>query len=934
MLISKAQSNLVGGVSQQPDALRLESQCKVQENAYGTIVEGLKKRFPTKWLKALTPSPATLDFSNASYHWINRDTSERYLAAVVTDNAPAVDRVKVWDLDGNAEFVHYPNSTVVNNYLTGASSDYKWTTVNDYTFLTNTAKTVTLGAATTPAQEARKAYIYVRQGNYRANYSTTITFPSAALTAEVNTWDGTTTGSGGRERWLLTITNQGSGQWLMSLMGYTRTWGSGASPAACATAAQNAINQASGAADGLDDLVTATGATGFFPYTTITADYDGISFTPAVFPPTGGTYTLVQQVDGAGTEWNSIKTDSIATQLQNKLVAVAALSGISTFSASVSGSVIEVTDTANDFVAITTKDSIGDTAMKSYFQTVDNFDELPPRCRDGVVFKIQGSVETAEDDFYVKFVAKVPGSFGEGEWRETLGPGIKYTLENMPLVLVRRIDNGSGTITGTPYLPYFSVEAFTWIDRLVGDNDSNPAPTFVDTPITDVFFHKNRLGLLTESSVVMSEAGVYGNFWRTTVRQLLDSDPIDIQAAHTSVAKLKYAVPHNERLLVFADRAQFVVSGDPLLTPKTASIQFVTAYEADMGVSPIPLGKNIYFVSTRGAYSSFWEYQQVMENVTVGAYQATDIATQIPRYIPSGVSDIIGNSTEEVFLLRNPSTPDTLYVWKYFINGNQVLQSAWSKFVFDGFDSIQSLAFFDNVLYMVTKIGSGYALQKMEIKFGTDDFSTITEPLLDCVLDIDEQVAAGAMTVNYVTLPGDQHTEIVLPPDFDYPSTGFTPIVLTAAGESLTLERVSSSSFKYNGHHGHTVAGFFFGHPYTMRYQFGKVDMREDTPNYGRSTVKAGRYQNLFGLLKYAKTNNFTVSTEILQEGPQTMTFTASTGNDGTGVIPLDYGEYRFPTLTKTDNLTVEVTNATPFPCTILGAEWIANFNTNFPRVR
>jgi predicted GNAT superfamily acetyltransferase len=125
-----------------------------------------------------------------------------------------------------------------------------------------------------------------------------------------------------------------------------------------------------------------------------------------------------------------------------------------------------------------------------------------------------------------------------------------------------------------------------------------------------------------------------------------------------------------------------------------------------------------------------------------------------------------------------------------------------------------------------------------------------------------------------------------------------------------------------------------FGHPYTMRYQFGRVDVREDTRNNGSASVKAGRYQNLFGLLKFANTNNFTVSVQIQQETPATMTYTASLGNDGGGSVKLDNGEYRFPTLTKTDNLTIEVTNATPFPCTILGAEWIANFTTNFQRYR
>lgn len=911
VLTSKAQPNLVGGVSQQPDALRLESQCRVQENAYGTIVEGLKKRAPTQWLKALTPSPATLDFGNASYHWINRDTTERYLAAVVDDTAAAADTVRVWDLNGNVQLIYYPDATLVNNYLTGAASDYKWTTVNDYTFLTNTAKTVTLGAATTAAQDARKAYIYVRQGNYKVNYKATVTFASAVVDAEVSTWDGTTAGTtASAELWRANVSTILAGS--VTILGYTRNWPTGAT---ALTNAVTAINAAS-IGDSLDEVVVAY-ASGGQLY--IRSKIPGLSFS---ITASAGLSSITQINDALTSEYANIKTDDIAQELATRLNTVASISGLgASWATAVSGSVIEVTDTTNDIVAITTKDSIGDTAMKSYFQTVDNFDELPPRCRDGVVFKIQGSVETAEDDFYVKFVAKVPGNFGEGEWRETTGPGVKYELENMPLVLVRRIATGTVPPAVSAGTPYFSVEAFTWLDRLVGDDDSNPAPTFVDAPITDVFFHKNRLGLLTESSVVLSEAGVYGNFWRTTVRQLLDSDLIDLQAAHTSVAKLKHAVPHNERLILFADRAQFVVTGEPLLTPKTASIQFVTAYEADMGVSPVAIGKNIYFANNRDSYASLWEFQQVLENVTVGSYQANNLATQIPRYIPSDVSEIIGSPTEELFFLRCASDPDTLYVWKYFINGNQIIQSAWSKFTYPF--EILTTAFYDSTVYMVTKIGTGYALQKMEIKFGTDTFSTVTAPLIDARINMD--------SLSKVLFSGN--TRVTVPADFDLPATGWTSTVVKSDGTVLPVTRISSSVFQIPGDQT-LVTGMHFGHAYTMRYQFGRVDIREDTPNGGVSSIKTGRYQNLFGVLKYANTNNFTVSVQIQQEPAATMTFTATLGNDGVGAVKLDNGEYRFPTLTKTDNLTIEITNATPFPCTILGAEWIANFTTNFQRLR
>jgi hypothetical protein len=211
----------------------------------------------------------------------------------------------------------------------------------------------------------------------------------------------------------------------------------------------------------------------------------------------------------------------------------------------------------------------------------------------------------------------------------------------------------------------------------------------------------------------------------------------------------------------------------------------------------------------------------------------------------------------------------------------------------------------------------------MEIKFGTDIFSTVTAPLIDARINMDS-LSKSLFSGN---------TRVTVPADFDLPSTGWTSTVVKSDGTVLPVTRISSSVFQIPGDQT-LVSGMHFGHAYTMRYQFGRVDVREDTPNGGVSSIKTGRYQNLFGVLKYANTNNFTVSVQIQQEPAATMTFTATLGNDGVGAVKLDNGEYRFPTLTKTDNLTIEITNATPFPCTILGAEWIANFTTNFQRLR
>ena len=58
-LISRSIPNLIGGVSQQPEVLRLENQATTQENGFSGVVEGLKKRPPTNYIAKITNEPLT-----------------------------------------------------------------------------------------------------------------------------------------------------------------------------------------------------------------------------------------------------------------------------------------------------------------------------------------------------------------------------------------------------------------------------------------------------------------------------------------------------------------------------------------------------------------------------------------------------------------------------------------------------------------------------------------------------------------------------------------------------------------------------------------------------------------------------------------------------------------------------------------------------------
>ena len=104
-LINRVIPNLVQGVSQQPEVLRLPSQASVQENGFSSVVEGLKKRPPTEYVAKIS---SNTNFDSAYIHTINRDSSERYIVTF-TNGA-----LTVHTIDGTAKSVVSPNG---NAYL-------------------------------------------------------------------------------------------------------------------------------------------------------------------------------------------------------------------------------------------------------------------------------------------------------------------------------------------------------------------------------------------------------------------------------------------------------------------------------------------------------------------------------------------------------------------------------------------------------------------------------------------------------------------------------------------------------------------------------------------------------------------------------------------------------------------------------------------------
>lgn len=158
MLVSKSISNLVNGISQQPDSLRLPTQAELQHNLYSSVVEGLMDRPPSQHIAKLY----TGDIGDVFDHTINRSPAERYKVLIRNGG------LTVHTLAGVEKTVTTPDGV---GYITTAtpSTSLKAITVQDYTFVVNVDVAVAMLADTTPARD-KEALIFVKAGNYGSDY--------------------------------------------------------------------------------------------------------------------------------------------------------------------------------------------------------------------------------------------------------------------------------------------------------------------------------------------------------------------------------------------------------------------------------------------------------------------------------------------------------------------------------------------------------------------------------------------------------------------------------------------------------------------------------------------------------------------------------------------------------------------------------------------
>ena len=364
------------------------------------------------------------------------------------------------------------------------------------------------------------------------------------------------------------------------------------------------------------------------------------------------------------------------------------------------------------------------TLMDVLTNSIKDVEDLPTECKHNYVLKVKNTDSSEDDDYYVKFVGN-NNKDGTGIWEECPEPGRKINFDEftMPCQLVRLQDNGSGTVTGTANAIYFRLSSVDWDKCQTGDINTSPEPSFVGKKISKMVLWRNRLCLLSDENIVMSQPGEFFNFWNKTAMTFSNTDPIDISVGSKFPATLYDAVAMNAGLVLFSKNQQFLVTTDSdILNPTTAKINALCNYNFNYKTNPVNLGTTVGFLDNAGKYSRFFEIARVTRD---GDPDVVDQSKIVGKLFDKDL-DHISISRENGLIFFSEKNSSTLYGFKYFNAPERRLQQAWFTWELSG--DIQYHQILDDCLYAVIRNGSPGkdVLQKFDLKL-EDDSRTVTD---------------------------------------------------------------------------------------------------------------------------------------------------------------------------------------------------------------
>ncbi|WP_139795149.1 hypothetical protein [Chromobacterium violaceum] len=996
-LVSQSIKNMVAGVSQQPQILRMPDQADEQVNGFSSESRGLVKRPPTKYIQTLSLSES--EVANAYVHWINRDETEQYMALITpyTDAPlPPFSSQKVVKKEGRVATrkevllttlggsqVQLPEHTQQLEVFAlgggGAGAGWKIGIPNG----SGQASTVKLGPKTVAsAGGGQVGDRFQTPGNGGApsgnpgQWGSQQTGGQGGVPPD-NVFGGTygrggqghsdwgsapSGGGGGSGGYVHAVFGKDMLQGITSVDcfvgagGVVNNWesyggnpgqpgiqgaiklifyiddsgeeGGGEKPLVNSSIrvfdlqgneylvrmSESGKNYLAGASGGLSGVIRAVTVADYtfvmnrLKTTAMTADRSPVAQNEALVHIKQGQYGKNYVIYVGGVEKAKYTTPDGSRPEHSPLIDTSYITG---------ELVKKLTENSVNFTngtnwiriypsspeeIVTTADGFGDQAMFAFKHKVQKVSDLPKSAPDGYIVEVAGDKTTSADNYWLKYSAV------NKTWEETLAFGLQTTIDKstMPHALIRQAD-------GT-----FTFDAVDWDIRKVGDEDSNPVPSFIGFELKDIFFFRNRLGLIADENVILSASGHFFKFWNNSATTTTDSDPIDVAVSNNAVSLLQHAVPFNEELLLFSQDAQFLMQSDGVLSPKTIRVDKTTDFINSPMVRPITVGRNSYFVMEKTGTTDVIEFFTSDQNESMDGLPVT---SHVSSYIPDNISLLKGSSASNMIMLHSQKAPSRLYVYKYLFSDQGRVQSSWSYWDWGSSTNIVSFDFIGAYLYLLVKSGTGFFMERLQMN--PDVYEYPEQPWKIYVNRLAEFVFEKTETKNVAF--DDYTNETVFNIADVY---GLIPkvgqyVLVDDTGDTHVVSWDAQGTVRIFGNYIGRKA--WIGELFNFRYTFSRFLIKHQNEN-GWVTETEGRLQLRRGHVNFDESGPFTIEVRSATSGlVRESNYTGrqlGTVTNKTGKIPVGTGRFNFPIGREANDAKVTILNTNPYGCSFIGAGW------------
>lgn len=572
--------------------------------------------------------------------------------------------------------------------------------------------------------------------------------------------------------------------------------------------------------------------------------------------------------------------------------------------------------------------------IRAYTDTVTSFSHLAAEEVNGRLVKVVNDLITTEDDYFTEFTvsdgsAKGSDVSGSGYWKETQDPRLSTGFEQktMPVALINTAPNT------------FTLGFINWSSRKVGDDNTNPQPSFVGKTISHIFFYENRLGFLSGSNFIMSQADDYFNIYSNSAKTQTDSDPIDLNVSSLRPSFLHSAVPVTQGLLLFSDSEQFLLyATDTRLSPSSTKIRSIGKYENSAKIHPVTTGRDVL-----AAVRYYEDRQRGSTRVFSMTPQGTDdppitniITTVVEDWLPPTI-DFMELTHDNTYLFMSDSSSSQMFCYRIFEQDEQKLMRSWFRWQFPG--DVQYMFTTNREFYTVftNTVGEDTVATLAHGEFGLlADNAVIRYPETNQYINPSFDLWSHPSSITRKVYE-DGRVTTVIDPSFTDVNPNLTPVAVWTKG---------NSSPEYTGNYAileRTADGFeapldisdilttemYVGYQFTFEVEMPTVYLQQNGRSDMTGDIIIARNKFVAGFtdsLEFEIKANGRPDWEPLYSNVLADFYKSDTTPISEGYI------YNVPIHQRNTNYSIKVKSSTPFPISLVSMAWEGNYVPRYYR--